>query len=90
VVPRLHEYRRTLTLDADDYHYVSMGRLDRLNGPARYGFPSGATVTSDFALIIGGNKACVLPPDQVAAVAPSMPAVSSAVYDAAHQELCPR
>jgi hypothetical protein len=44
---------------------------------------------SDFALIIGGNKACVLPPDQVAAVAAGMPAVSSAVYDAAHHELCP-
>lgn len=44
---------------------------------------------SDFALLIGGHKACALPPDQMAAVAPGMPAVSSAVYDAAHRELCP-
>lgn len=44
---------------------------------------------SDFALLIGGHKACMLPPDQVAAVAPGMPAVSAAVYDAAHRELCP-
>jgi hypothetical protein len=44
---------------------------------------------NDFALLLGGHKACLLPPDQVAAVAPGMPAVSAAVYEAAHHEMCP-
>lgn len=29
-----------LVVDRDHYHYVSMGRLDFVNGPARYGFPT--------------------------------------------------
>jgi hypothetical protein len=63
---------------ADDGSYLAVVRQD----PAVAGFP-------DFALLVGGHKACMLPPDQVAAVAPGMPAVSAAVYAAAHREICP-
>jgi hypothetical protein len=47
-------------------------------GPTVAGF-------SDFALGIGGGKACT--GDQNSA--PGMPVVSAAVFDAAHRELCP-
>ncbi|GAB1813880.1 hypothetical protein [Mycobacterium sp. MUNTM1] len=63
---------------ADDGSYLTLVR----QSPAVAGF-------NDFALLFGGHKACTLPPDQVAAVAPGMPAVSAAVYEAAHREICP-
>lgn len=62
---------------ADDGSYLSVVRQN----PASAGF-------SDFALLFGGHKACMTPPDQVASVAPGFPALSAAVYDAAHREMC--
>jgi hypothetical protein len=64
--------------DADPGSYLGVAHGD----PALAGF-------SDYALMWAGGHACVLPPDQVAAVAPGMPAVSAAIYRIAHHELCP-
>jgi hypothetical protein len=43
----------------------------------------------DYTPLFGGQKACLTPPDHINAVAPGMPALSAAVYDSAHKELCP-
>jgi hypothetical protein len=43
----------------------------------------------DYTLLFGGQKACLMPLDHINAVAPGMPALSAAVYDSAHRELCP-
>jgi hypothetical protein len=59
---------------ADAGSYIAAAHAD----PALGGF-------SDYALMIGGGKACA--GDRFPA--PGMPAVNEAVYRIAHQELCP-
>jgi hypothetical protein len=59
---------------ADAGSYLAAAHAD----PALAGFP-------DFALMVGGSKACAGDRNS----APGMPAVSEATYRIAHQELCP-
>jgi hypothetical protein len=60
--------------NADNGSYLAAAHAD----PALAGL-------SDFALTIGGAKACSGDRNS----APGLPAVSEAVYRIAHQELCP-
>ena len=63
---------------ADDGTYLAYVRSQ---------YPATVAGFSDFALLFGGHKACMT--SDVASVAPGFPALSAAIYDAAHKEICP-
>jgi hypothetical protein len=67
-------------VQADTGSYLA--DLRARHGDVVDGFP-------DYTLLFGGQKACLMPLDHINAVAPGMPALSAAVYDSAHRELCP-